>query len=77
MFYNCSSLISLPDISKWNTNNITNIRYIFSECISLSHLSDLSKCLSLIYLPEVTDKYSIKDNPFNPFRRKKKRRIYN
>ena len=26
MFYGCSSLSSLPDISKWNTNNVTNIK---------------------------------------------------
>ena len=25
MFYGCKSLSSLPDISKWNTNNINNI----------------------------------------------------
>ena len=29
MFYNCSSLISLPDISKWNTKNVTNMSGIF------------------------------------------------
>ena len=26
MFYECVSLKSLPDISKWNTNNVTNMR---------------------------------------------------
>ena len=30
MFYNCSSLSNLPDISKWNTNNVTNIVVCFS-----------------------------------------------
>ena len=25
MLFKCSSLKSLPDISKWNTNNVTNI----------------------------------------------------
>ena len=30
MFSWCSSLSSLPDISNWNTNNVTNMRgYIF------------------------------------------------
>ena len=29
MFYKCSSLKSLPDISKWNTDNITNINGLF------------------------------------------------
>ena len=32
MFCRCSSLSSLPDISKWNTNNITNIVYMFYGC---------------------------------------------
>ena len=29
MFYDCESLISLPDISKWNTSNLLNISYMF------------------------------------------------
>ena len=29
MFSNCSSLKSLPDISKWDTKNVNNIRLIF------------------------------------------------
>ena len=32
MFGGCSSLLSLPDISKWNTDNITNMSYMFSGC---------------------------------------------
>ena len=46
MFFRCSSLSSLPDISKWNTNNVTDMRYTFSGCSgcsSLSSLSDISK----------------------------------
>ena len=35
MFSGCLSLISLPDISKMNLNNITNIRGIFFYCSSL------------------------------------------
>ena len=35
LFYKCSNLISLPDISKWNTENITNVYQSFDECISL------------------------------------------
>ena len=42
MFYGCSSLLSLPDISKWNTNNCNNISYMFCECSSLSSLPDIS-----------------------------------
>ena len=43
MFSGCSSLISLPDISKWNINNVTNMSYMFYNCKSLSSLSDISK----------------------------------
>ena len=25
MFYKCKSLITLPDISKWNINNVNNM----------------------------------------------------
>ena len=45
MFYSCESLLSLPDISKWNTSNITDMSYMFSWCKSLasSSLLDISK----------------------------------
>ena len=32
MFYNCSSLISLPDISEWNTKNVTYMNLMFYNC---------------------------------------------
>ena len=32
MFYDCWSLSSLPDISKWNTNNVTNMWRMFDNC---------------------------------------------
>ena len=32
MFYDCESLSSLPDISKWKTNNVINMSGIFNEC---------------------------------------------
>ena len=35
MFFNCSSLSSLNDISKWNTSNVTNICGVFRNCTSL------------------------------------------
>ena len=31
MFSECSSLLSLPDISKWNTNNVTNMSRMLSD----------------------------------------------
>ena len=35
LFYNCSSLISLPDISKWNTDKVKSYSGIFYNCLSL------------------------------------------
>ena len=35
MFYGCSSLTSLPDISKWNTNNANYISGMFYECLNI------------------------------------------
>ena len=43
IFYNCSSLSSLPDISKWNTNNVKDMQCMFYNCSSLSSLPDISK----------------------------------
>ena len=67
MFKGCKSLISLPDISKWNTSNVNYMNFMFSGCNSLISLPDLSKwntsnvtdmhwmfkgCKSLISLPD-------------------------
>ena len=38
MFSGCISLISLPDISKWNIIKVENMRGIFFYCKSLSYL---------------------------------------
>ena len=69
MFYGCSSLKSLPDISKWNTKNTDNMRCMFYECSSLKSLPDISKwnttsvyiinqmfckCSSLQSLPDIS-----------------------
>jgi len=43
MFNGCSSLFSLPDISKWNTININNMSYMFNGCSLLLSLPDISK----------------------------------
>ena len=43
MFYGCSSLSSLPDISKWDTKNVKNMSSMFYGCSSLSSLPDISK----------------------------------
>ena len=70
MFYNCSSLISLSDISKLNTNNVKNMKYLFGGCSSLLSLPDISKwntnnvidmsdmfcdCSSLLSLPDISN----------------------
>ena len=43
IFYNCRSLVSLPDISKWNTFNVTTMKYMFKNCSSLKSFPDISK----------------------------------
>jgi len=43
IFYGCSSLSSLPDISKWNMNKVTDISGMFNGWSSLSSLPDTSK----------------------------------
>ena len=43
MFSECISLTSLPDISNWNTKNVTNMSFMFSLCSSLKSLPDISK----------------------------------
>ena len=39
----CDKLISLPDISKWDTQNVKDMSYMFSDCKSLISLPDISK----------------------------------
>ena len=68
MFYNCSSLTSLPDISKWDTSSVDNMSYMLYNRSSLPSLPDISKwdiinvihmdymffnCNSLVYLPDI------------------------
>ena len=45
MFYYCNSLESLPDISKWNTDKVTDISEMFYGCQKLLSLPDISKLL--------------------------------
>jgi surface protein len=42
MFYDCSSLESLPDISKLNTDKINNMNGLFYGFSSLKSLPDIS-----------------------------------
>ena len=43
MFLLCMSLSSLPNISKWKTQNVTNMSCMFYVCSSLSSLPDIPK----------------------------------
>ena len=69
MFGSCSSLISLPDISKWNTQNIINLNSIFEDCSLLPYIPNISKwkfnnkikinnifkgCNSLLIIPDIS-----------------------
>ena len=69
LFCGCESLLSVPDISNWNTLNIVYMHYIFCGCKSLFSLPDISKwdtsnvlymnnmfngCSSLEYLPDIS-----------------------
>ena len=70
MFYNCKSLISLPDISRWDTSNVIYMKYMFYSCSSLKFISDISrwktgkveymcnmfdKCESIKCLPDISN----------------------
>ena len=63
MFLGCSSLSSLPDISKWNTSNVTSMCYMFGGCSSLSSLDDI---ISKWDTSNVTDLNNIFSYPLPP-----------
>ena len=69
MFSDCNSLLSISNISNWNTSIITNMSYMFSDCSLLKSLPDISKfdtsnvtdmsfifsgCKSLLSLPDIS-----------------------
>ena len=69
IFTGCSSLISLPDISKWEISNVEDMSGLFSGCSTLISLPDISKwnitnckdmhnlfdgCSSLASLPDIS-----------------------
>ena len=43
LFFECSKLLLLPDIYKWNTVNVTSMIGMFYDCSSLYELPDISK----------------------------------
>ena len=75
MFENCRSLTKLPDISKWETNNVEDMSSMFSNCSNLKILPNitiwdtrkvkrlnniLQGCYSLANIPEIS-KWKIKN----------------
>ena len=69
IFFLCTSLISLPDFSNWDTTNVTNMSSMFNGCNSLKSLPDISNwntsnvtnmgwmfsyCTSLKSLPDIS-----------------------
>ena len=43
MFHNCWYLDSFPNISNWNTSNVTAMISMFHDCSSLNSLPDITK----------------------------------
>ena len=43
LFKGCSSLIELPNISKWNTKSVKYLNSMFKDCSSLILIPDISK----------------------------------
>jgi len=41
LFNDCLSLVTLPNIYKWNTNNIESIKNLFEDCCSLLIIPDI------------------------------------
>ena len=56
LFYECSSLKSLPDISKWNTEYVNNLSYLFYKCSSLESMPDISEW-NIEYVNNITSQY--------------------
>ena len=43
MFYNCTSLLEIYGIDKWDTSSVTNMSNLFYYCNNLKNLPDISK----------------------------------
>jgi surface protein len=70
LFYNCSNLKEIPDISKWGASQINDMCLMFSRCSSIKKIPDISKwdisqvedlealfseCDNLIELPDISN----------------------
>ena len=36
MFYRCSSLVSIPDLSQWNKNNVYDMNSFIEDCFIIN-----------------------------------------
>ena len=43
LFYGCSSLGKLPDLSNWDTSNVKNMKQMFEGCSILKQLPEIDK----------------------------------
>jgi len=48
VFNNCSSLISLPNIYKWNTSKVKYIKRIIKENLSLTNFDEFDEWIENI-----------------------------
>ena len=57
LFDCCYSLSSIPDVSKLNTNNVTNMHKMFYNCTN-NNVTKMDEmfygCSSLSYLPDIS-----------------------
>ena len=70
MFSECKSLISIPDISIWETSQVIKMVNMFAECYSLISLPDISKWkLNEYIIPRfiigiINNNINLQENPF-------------
>ena len=43
MFFRCTNLLAIPDISNWDTSKVIKMNSVFNKCTSLISLPDISK----------------------------------
>jgi len=42
LFSNCYSIVTYPDISKWNTSKVEFMKFMFFNCYSLSEMANVN-----------------------------------
>ena len=43
LFSGCKKLLEIPDISKWDTSEVSDMSEMFCSCFELTSLPDISK----------------------------------